>query len=603
MLGAFEFAGRDRTYFAIATLRGEAVPADDLSLGTQLLSAAGRSMAAIVALRELKQIPPALEAKVSAAQSAFERYVEDRTRLVSANWTSGAPMQFQAYFARSSAQLDAVVDLLYAATDDQDAFWNQRYRDRLIELSLTATFLIAGLALSALFFSIIARRVVAPVRALRSTVDRLAQGDYATAVEAHRYNDEIADITKDIERLRVGLERGQKLEMAAAAEQREKLTRQAVVESQTVAFNSSISDVLSDLSMAAIRMRDTSSDMKTVSGDAAKSASLIAVSSGETARKIEAVAASVERVATAIRAISTDGVESARIAQVASSEVGGVEHAMASVSAAAREIEGVLALIDEIAAQTNLLALNATIEAARAGEAGKGFAVVAGEVKNLSQQTARATQDIGGKIDGMRASIQAAADRVRTAQDVVKKINSVASGISSSLNEQTQVAATISEDIRFASTATQQVLEQIKSVAAALDSNGGMAVDVFGASNELAERATRVSSEIKEYIDAVANAAERRQAERRKIDVEGRLIRQDGRDIGVRVADLSPQGARLSGRLPVEKGERVRLVSDAFSGDAVVVRVGPDDVGLAFRGMRGIVEYLSSQAEGTGKVA
>jgi hypothetical protein len=203
----------------------------------------------------------------------------------------------------------------------------------------------------------------------------------------------------------------------------------------------------------------------------------------------------------------------------------------------------------------------------------------------------------------MRASIQAAADRVRTAQDVVKKINSVASGISSSLNEQTQVAATISEDIRFASTATQQVLEQIKSVAAALDSNGGMAVDVFGASNELAERATRVSSEIKEYIDAVANAAERRQAERRKIDVEGRLIRQDGRDIGVRVADLSPQGARLSGRLPVEKGERVRLVSDAFSGDAVVVRVGPDDVGLAFRGMRGIVEYLSSQAEGTGKVA
>jgi methyl-accepting chemotaxis protein len=276
---------------------------------------------------------------------------------------------------------------------------------------------------------------------------------------------------------------------------------------------------------------------------------------------------------------------------------------MASVSAAAQEIEGVLALIDEIAAQTNLLALNATIEAARAGEAGKGFAVVAGEVKSLSQQTARATQDIGVKIDGMRASIQAAAGRVKTAQDVVTKINAVASGISRSLNEQAQTAATISDDIRVASTATQQVLDQIKSVAAALDSNGAMAVDVFGASNELAERATRVSNEIKEYIDAVANAAERRQAERHKIDVECRLIPQDGRDIKVRVIDLSPQGARLSGRLPVEKGERVRLVSDAFSGEAVVARIGADDVGLAFRHVRGVAEYLSTRGPTAPKVA
>jgi methyl-accepting chemotaxis protein len=579
------------------------VPADDLSLGTQLLSAAGRSMAAIVALRELQQIPPALEAKVSAAQSAFERYVEDRNRLASANWTAGAPMPFQAYFERSSAQLDAVVDLLYAATDDQDAFWNRSYRDRVIDLSLTAAFLIAGLGLSVLFFSIIARRVVAPVRALRTTVDRLAQGDYATEVAAHRHNDEIADITKDIERLRVGLERGQKAEMAAAAEQREKLTRQSVVESQTLTFNTSISEVLSELSAAAVRMRGTSSDMKSVSADAAKSASLIAVSSGETASKIEAVAASVERIASAIRTISTDGVESARIAQVASSEVGGVEHAMASVSAAAQEIEGVLALIDEIAAQTNLLALNATIEAARAGEAGKGFAVVAGEVKSLSQQTARATQDIGVKIDGMRASIQAAAGRVKTAQDVVTKINAVASGISRSLNEQAQTAATISDDIRVASTATQQVLDQIKSVAAALDSNGAMAVDVFGASNELAERATRVSNEIKEYIDAVANAAERRQAERHKVDVECRLSLQDGRDIKVRVIDLSPQGARLAGRLPVEKDERVRLVSNAFSGEAVVARVGADDVGLSFRHVHGGAEYLSALGPTTPKIA
>lgn len=71
------------------------------------------------------------------------------------------------------------------------------------------------------------------------------------------------------------------------------------------------------------------------------------------------------------------------------------------------QISTFVSAIDGLAQQTNLLALNATIEAARAGEAGRGFSVVATEVKALSTQTRKVTDDIRSHISGLEADVSA----------------------------------------------------------------------------------------------------------------------------------------------------------------------------------------------------
>ena len=89
------------------------------------------------------------------------------------------------------------------------------------------------------------------------------------------------------------------------------------------------------------------------------------------------------------------------------------------------------ALINSIASQTNLPALNATIEAARAGEAGKGFAVVASEVKNLANQTSKATEEIGAQIADMQQVTHHVVDAIETIGGTIAEISTIAAAIAS----------------------------------------------------------------------------------------------------------------------------------------------------------------------------
>lgn len=122
-------------------------------------------------------------------------------------------------------------------------------------------------------------------------------------------------------------------------------------------------------------------------------------------------------------------------------------------------------MIRNIAGQVNLLALNATIEAARAGDAGKGFAVVASEVKNLANQTTKATDDIANEIQAMMTVSLNVGASVTAISETTNSVTQYVSGVASAIEEHSAVTKEISSNMQKTSSAVADIYKCVKKIA------------------------------------------------------------------------------------------------------------------------------------------
>jgi len=180
---------------------------------------------------------------------------------------------------------------------------------------------------------------------------------------------------------------------------------------------------------------------------------------------VQTAAAATEEMAASIREISQSSTEAVRVAAAAAGEVERATSTVARLGASSTEIGNVVRVITSIAEQTNLLALNATIEAARAGDAGKGFAVVAGEVKELAQETARATDDIVGRVETIQGDIEAAVRAIAHISSIIDDVNAYQTTIASAVEEQTATTSEVSRNVGEAAGGAATIAHTIEGVA------------------------------------------------------------------------------------------------------------------------------------------
>ncbi len=190
----------------------------------------------------------------------------------------------------------------------------------------------------------------------------------------------------------------------------------------------------------------------------------LVLDTNESKNKIHAIALSSEKLSSSITDISVKVMESAQSTSQASRAVLETEFRVKSITSIATRISDIVLLIQEIATQTHLLALNATIAAARAGESGKSFAVVASEVKNLANETARATDDISNQINEMQKATQDTVLAINSLTDIIQEMNTTSGTIAAAIEGQTIATHDIAINIQNIWDKTENISEQTKYV-------------------------------------------------------------------------------------------------------------------------------------------
>ncbi|WP_168583091.1 cache domain-containing protein [Gephyromycinifex aptenodytis] len=200
---------------------------------------------------------------------------------------------------------------------------------------------------------------------------------------------------------------------------------------------------------------------------------------------VETVAAGTEEMGASIRQISESANAAARVAADAVRTAESTNATVSRLGESSKRISEVVQAIGAIAAQTNLLALNATIEAARAGEAGKGFAVVAGEVKDLAQESARASEDIGDRVASMQTEVAQAVAAIGQIASIIGEINDYQTAIAGAVEEQTATTAEMSRSVQGAAADGRSVADGARGLLGSAQGTVGEAGEIRAAVDRL----------------------------------------------------------------------------------------------------------------------